>query len=275
MVAAGVEPRYETVDGLRLRYVRKGHGSPVVLVHGIGSSIYTWKDVLPLLAAHHDVIALDLPGAGDSAVPARYDSEQAVRSVTGLMDRLGVARASLVGNSLGGAIAVVIAARHPERVDRLVLIDAAGYNFAPKDRPWLLRCAGAVPGALAEALPMRPLVTLALKQVFHDDRLVSPARVAEYVAPLRRPGAAAAVRQLLLSQDALGFPEIVRSVQAPTLVVWGRYDAWIPSRDAERFAADIRGARVVLLESGHMPEEERPQETAALIEGFITAAARR
>ena len=216
MVAAGAPPRYETIDGLRLRYVRKGHGLPLVLLHGIGSSIYTWKDTLPLLAAHHDVIAMDLPGFGDSGVPEHPTGETATRSVVGLMDRLGIARASIVGNSLGGAIAVAIAARAPARVDRLILIDAAGYNFALADRPFVLRLAAGVPAPLAEVLP--------LCQVFHDDRLVTPERLAEYLAPLRRPGAAAAVRAVLLGTDDLGFPEVVRSVHAPTLVIWGERD---------------------------------------------------
>ena len=122
---------------------------------------------------------------------------------------------------------------------------------------------------VAEALPLRPLVTLSLRQVFHDDRLVTPERVAEYVAPLRRPGATAAVRGILLDTDALGFPGIVHSVRAPTLILWGRYDEWIPVRDADRFAADIPGARVALMDAGHMPQEERPAETAALIEDFL------
>jgi pimeloyl-ACP methyl ester carboxylesterase len=229
--------------------------------------------VLPALAARHDVVAVDLPGFGDSAVPERFNSEQAVRTVVVLMDRLGITRASLVGNSMGGAIAVVIAARTPERVDRLVLVDAAGYNFKPADRPWILRLVAAVPAGVAEALPLRRVVTLALRQVFHDRSLVTAERVAEYVAPLRRPGAVAVVRQILLSEDAMGFPEVVRGVHAPTLVVWGRYDAWVDPRDAERFAADIRGARVVLVESGHMPQEERPAETAALISDFLDAQA--
>jgi pimeloyl-ACP methyl ester carboxylesterase len=122
---------------------------------------------------------------------------------------------------------------------------------------------------VAEALPLRPLVTLSLRQVFHDDRLVTRDRVAEYVAPLRRPGAAAAVRALLLDTSGLGFPGIVRGVRSQTLIVWGRYDAWIPVRDVDRFTADIPGARVALLDAGHMPQEERPAETAALIEAFL------
>jgi pimeloyl-ACP methyl ester carboxylesterase len=269
MVAAGLTPRYETIDGLRIRYVRSGKGSPVLLLHGIASSIYTWKDVLPTLAARHDVIAMDLPGFGDSAVSERPSGELNVRTVISLMDRLGIARASIVGNSLGGAIAVAVDARVPARVDRLVLIDAAGYNFKPADRPPILRFAAAVPPRIAAALPIRPMVTLALRQVFHDHRLVTPERVAAYVEPLRRPGAAAALNRLLLATDDLGFPEVIRSVHAPTLVVWGRYDTWIPVRDAARFAADIPGAQVVLVDAGHMPQEERPAETAALVARFL------
>jgi pimeloyl-ACP methyl ester carboxylesterase len=271
MAAAGVEPRYETVDGLRLRYVRKGNGPPVLLLHGIASSLYTWKDVLPALAARHDVIAVDLPGFGDSAVPSHASGDLIVRSVVGLMDRLGIARASIVGNSLGGAIAIAIAARLPDRVDGVVLIDAAGYNFARADRPLLLRMAGGIPAPVLAALPVRPLVSLGLRQVFHDDRLVTREKVAEYVAPLRRPGASAALHALLLGTADLGFPEVIRGLRAPTLIVWGRYDTWIPLRDAQRFAADIPGARVAVVEAGHMPQEERPGETAALIEEFLSA----
>jgi len=271
MAPAGVEPRYETIDGLRIRYVRKGAGAPVLLLHGISSSIYTWKDVLPALAAHHDALAMDFPGFGDSAVPRPASGERLLRSVVGLMDRLGIARASIVGNSLGGAIAVALAAQLPDRVDRIVLVDPAGYNFAPADRPFVLRLAAAVPAPVLEVLPIRPLVTVGLRQVFHDDSLVTADKVAEYVAPLRRPGAAAALRELLLGTDDLHFPGVIRGVRAPTLIVWGRHDTWIPPRDAQRFAADIPGARVVMVETGHMPQEERPAETAALVEEFLKA----
>ena len=129
--------------------------------------------------------------------------------------------------------------------------------------------AAGVPAVMANALPLRPMVALSLRQVFHDDRLVTPDRVAEYVAPLRRPGAIGVLRALLLTADGLGFPGVVRQVRAPTLIVWGRYDAWIPVRDASRFASDMPGARVALVEAGHMPQEERPAETAALIEAFL------
>jgi pimeloyl-ACP methyl ester carboxylesterase len=271
MTGAGVEPRFVSVEGSRLRYVRRGSGPPVVLLHGLASSIYTWKDVLPVLAVAHDVIAIDMPGFGGSEVPASVDGPSMARSVLGALDALGVARASFVGNSLGGAFSVAIAASQPSRVDRLVLIDAAGYNFDPRDRPWVLRVAGGAPGRIADSLPLRPMVRLSLRQVFHDDSMVTPDRVDEYVAPLLRPGARAPVRRVLAAGGGRGFPGIIRSVRAPTLVIWGRYDEWIPLRDASRFASDIPGARVVVVEAGHMPQEERPAETAKLIAEFLAA----
>ena len=267
---AGLEPRFLEVDGLRLRYVRAGSGPPVVLLHGLASSIYTWKDVLPALAERHDVVALDLPGFGGSDIPDRPSIELYVRAVAGAMDRLGLPRASIAGNSLGGAVAVAVAAAHPERVDRLVLVDAAGYNFRPEDRPGVLRAVAWGPEPLIGVAPLRALVELGLRQVFHDDGLVTPQRVAEYLAPLRRPGAARYVRRLLTA-EVESFPEVIGRVRAPTLVLWGRHDAWIPVGDAWRFAADIRGARARVLEAGHMPQEEKPAETAAAILDFLAS----
>ena len=135
----GLEARYETVDGHRLRYVRAGHGPAVVLVHGFGSSLYAWKDVIPGLARDHEVVALDLPGFGLSDQPADLSVDALPRAVLGLMDRLSIARAALVGNSLGGGVCAMAAGAHPDRVSALVLVDAAGYNLGPSERPAIVR----------------------------------------------------------------------------------------------------------------------------------------
>lgn len=272
MAEAGLEPRFQTVDGVRLRYVRAGTGPAVVLLHGFASSIVTWRDVMPALARDHDVIALDFPGFGGSEIREGLPPSAYPGLVAGLMEGLGLPRASLVGNSLGAGVAVVVAARHPQRVDRLVLIDSVGYNLASADRPWLLRVAGRKPVArLVEALPLRrPLVTLALRQIFDDDRLVTRERIDEYVAPLLRPGAVAAAQALLASGDDLGLPAVVAQVRAPTLVLWGRDDQWIPAEQADRFLAAIPGSRKVVIERcGHMPQEERPAEVSRLLEEFL------
>jgi pimeloyl-ACP methyl ester carboxylesterase len=270
MRQAGVTPRSVQAGGLRIRYARRGSGPPVFLVHGFGSSIYTWAEVIPLLARDHDVIAVDLPGFGGSDVPAHFDREVSAELLSRVMDGLAVPRASFAGNSLGGALSAVTAARHPERVDRLVLIDAAGYNLAPADRPRMLRIVAAVPGWIQRLWPQRPVLRMGLKQVFFDDALVTDDKVEEYLAPMARPGARAASRALLKAGETFGLPAALKGVHAPTLVIWGANDVWVPPHDADKFVRDIPGARKVLIANcGHVPQEEKPGEVAALIEDFL------
>lgn len=275
----GLEPRVATVDGLHLRYVRSGAGPQVILIHGFASSIYTWKEVVPELARDHDVVALDLPGFGGSDQPSDLAFGMLPRSVLGLMDALGIPRATLVGNSLGGATALAVALDHRERVQNLVLVDSAGYNLASADRPFFVRLAGSRAGRLLERLPLRRLlVRLALRQVFHDDSLVTPERVEEYLAPMARPGALASLRSLNASGDDLAAPFAARiqDVAAPALIVWGSDDRWIPLDQGRRLEGAIRGSRLVVIpECGHMPQEEKPQAFLTVVRPFLAAAAPR
>lgn len=271
--AAGLEARFETLSGLRVRYVRAGDGPAVVLLHGFASSIFTWKDVMPGLARSRTVVALDFPGFGESEQPPDLEFGIYPEVVLGLLDRLGVARATLAGNSMGGAVATALAARHPERVAALVLIDSAGFDHAESERPLLLRLLTTQAGkALFERLPVRGRVLrLGLRQVFHDPTLVTEERFNEYLAPLLRPGATASLVSLLTSRGAA--PGMVASlapgVKAPTLVLWGRDDGWIPVAQADRVVAAIPGARKVVLEAcGHVPQEERPQDVLRWLKEF-------
>jgi pimeloyl-ACP methyl ester carboxylesterase len=247
-----------------------------VLVHGFASSIYTWKDVLPALAQTHDVVALDLPGFGGSDIPRPLAGTIYPAVVFSVMDRLAIDRAALVGNSLGGSVAVAMAAERPERVTALVLIDSAGFNFGSGDRPPLLRLIAA-PGvgpALEKVPVRRRLVAAGLAQVFHDDTLVTAERVDEYAVPMMRPGAAQAAADLLGSQGP-PFPPVAARVRAPTLVIWGREDSWIPVAHAERFTSAIPGSTAVILDAcGHVPQEEKPAEVSALIARFLAPAPR-
>lgn len=271
MARAGVAPRYADAAGWRVRYVRAGQGPPLVLLHGFASSMYTWSEVLPALAREHDVVALDFPGHGGSEVRPELSADDWVRVAGALADGLGLGRFDLVGHSLGGAVACVTTAQRPAQVRRLALIDAAGFNLAPGERPALLRVLGAVPARVFEWLPLRrPAIRLGLRQVFHDDARLTPERVDEYVAPLIRPGASAAVRSLLGSRDRLGVPALVGEIRAPTLVLWGRHDRWIDVSQADRFVSAIPGSRKVVLEDcGHMPQEERPARVAELLREFF------
>jgi pimeloyl-ACP methyl ester carboxylesterase len=273
LVAAGLTARYETIDGKRLRYVRTGSGPSVVLVHGLLSSLYTWKDVVPALAATHDVVALDLPGFGLSDQPADLGLADFPRAVLGLMDRLGIEKSALVGNSMGGATVALLAAEQPERVTALVLVDAAGFNLGPTERPAMITFAMSPAGALVAALPGKRLVVeSSLRQVFHDDSRVTPERVSEYLAALSRPGTFPSIRSLGASfgDRTRLVSEALPRIQAPTLVLWGDDDRWIPLAHADLFVAAIPGSRKVVIPAcGHVPQEERPEEVARQLREFL------
>ena len=264
---ASLEARYETVDGHRLRYVRAGAGPAVVLVHGFGSSLYTWKDVIPALAARHDVVALDLPGFGQSDQPADLSFEDFPRAVLGLMDALGIERAALVGNSMGGATAAVVAAEHPERVSALVLIDAAGFNLGPS------RAAGHgepcdVPRRLAPRASCPASASwwrrrCARSSTTRPTSLPSASR--STWPPSSRPGtlpAHALARRLARGPAGTSSRGRCRASGRRTLVLWGGDDRWIPLAHADRFVAAIPGSRkVVIPDCGHVPQEEKPRRS--------------
>jgi len=268
-----LRPQYDTVAGHKVRYVRMGQGPPLVLLHGFASSIYSWSELIPELAKQHTVVALDFPGFGGSEVPPHLSREDFPPVVTGLLDRLRLSRASLVGNSMGGAVAAAVAARQPDRVDRLVLVDSAGF-IQRSQGPWILRVAGTRLGSsVLEGLPVRRRLTVsALHQVFADPSRVTPEKVDEYLAPLIRPGVARAMASLLAGADDSDFPALARQIRAPTLVLWGDKDAWIPVAQADLFVAAIPGARkVVLAGCGHVPQEECPDRVVQLVTGFLSA----
>ncbi len=166
-----------------------------------------------------------------------------------------------------------VAAERPERVERLVLVDAAGFNLQEKKRPWPLRLVGSAPvAALLDRMPLRRLlVEASLRQVFFDDALVTGERIDEYLEPVLRPEAARAIRSLLASRSL--HPDVVQRAPAPDhrpdphrLGARGPMD---PGDGCRPLPAALPGSRVVVLDRcGHMPQEERPAEVARLIADF-------
>jgi len=263
------------VGGETLRFVRLGSGPPLALVHGLGSSIYTWSAVLRPLAETHEVVALDLPGFGGSGRPPDLSFYRLRRAVEGLLESLGLDRVTLVGNSLGGAVALSIAASRTDLVSRLVLIDSAGFG-GPEAIPPLVRWAASGPGAFLERFGAfrRLYVWAALTQVFDDSDRVTPERIDEYLAPLQRPGTVQSLRSLLAQspEDWRRLQDAIGRVSVPTLILWGAEDAWLPPAHAARFERAIPGSRAIVLAGcGHLPQEECPAEVLELLRSFSAA----
>ena len=262
------------VDGVRLRVHEGGvPGAPtVVLLHCFGLHMKVWRDLLPHLEDRFHVVAYDAIGHGKSAMPARRSTLALhARLAVGLLDALGIERASLVGNSMGGGVALHAALAAPERVWALVLVDGVGlrdaqwfvplWPFASGDdvasgAPWTWRTAM----ALAHEKPS-PLV----------DEILDDVLATRGDEGARRN--ARAMHTVVADIFRTDLSARLADVRAPTLVVHGRHDRLVSVDHAERLAAGIRGARLHVFEDlGHLPEAEDPAQVASVVVPFLAAS---
>ncbi|UMP00008.1 alpha/beta fold hydrolase [Amycolatopsis sp. EV170708-02-1] len=252
-------------------------GPPVVLLHGYLTSALTWRDIHPVLAETHRVIAVDLPGCGRSPAPSRSDwtAGRAADLIAGLFDALGLSTAAVVGSQMGGSLAAWFATRHPRRVSRLVVM-AAGALGESSANLTLYR-ALATPGLgslLARLFPYRAFTRLWAAAHGPDHRLdPGPTRI--YHEQFRRHGQAMTRFGLGVrlsygaSYDALARP--LTALGIPTLLLFGDADRLVPPSTGERFASLIPGSRLILLPGcGDFPQEEAPVVVAATIKEFLT-----
>jgi pimeloyl-ACP methyl ester carboxylesterase len=252
----------------------EGEGDPLVLVHGAGTSGAIWRRTMPLLAGERRVVAPDLPGYGGSpaAGPGFALEEVSDRLAAGLADAGVPAPYDLVGHSMGGAIAILLAARHPERVRRLILVAPAGLAALPRVAAGFLG-AVAAPFAAARRTVATPLAgnalvrRLALAGVARDGARV-PAEHARAV--LASSAGATRIGPGLASAAAADLRHALADVRAPLGLVWGEHDPVIPPRRIDV----IRGARpdvalAVVPDTAHAPMLERPEAFCAALEGVL------
>jgi pimeloyl-ACP methyl ester carboxylesterase len=254
---------------------------PLVLVHGTGASLHTWEGWAAALQARRRVITFDLPGFGltgpfgGAYSGARYHGQTYARFVLDLMDALKVPRFVIGGNSLGGEVAWRTAVLAPDRVARLVLVDAAGPPFVPESAPIGFRIARLpMVNRLAEHFLPRPLVALSVANVYGDPARVTPALVDRYFELTLREGNRRALGELFGNVVPGEHAALIGRVTQPTLVLWGGRDRLIPPATAQAFVAAIRGARLVTFDDlGHVPQEEDPARTVAPVVAFLDAPA--
>ncbi len=263
-----------TIAGTRLHVRDSGprDAPAVIFIHGFGSSLHTWETWATALAADHRVIRFDLPGSGLSSPDATgdYSDIRSMQIVAALMDALGVRRASLVGNSIGGRIAWRFAATQPDRVDKLVLVSpdgfaSPGFEYGRKPR------VPAVLGLMRYALP-KSLLRMNLEPAYADPGKLTDAATTRYHDLLLAPGARAA-QIARMSQTVLEDPvPYLRRIRAPTLLLWGEKDAMIPFANSADYLAAIPNVRLVALPgAGHVPQEEIPEASLVPLRAFLDA----
>jgi pimeloyl-ACP methyl ester carboxylesterase len=260
-----------TVFGFKLHYLEAGRGAPVVLLHGLGGDGSRWTPNIEPLAKDFHVFALDQIGFGESDKPlANYHTGMLAEFLVGFLKAVGVQKASLVGNSMGAAVALYTAAKFPAAVDRIVLADGGGFR-APSAR-------GASP-ATPDALHRRQIQNGVTREetreffriLFHDKSLVTDRMVDDQLAMRLRSAFTISKIQEAGEKGLGSLAEAdVRGVKAPTLIVWGKYDELADPAGADRLAAAIPGSKKVIIDNcGHMPQLEKAAEFNALVRDFL------
>lgn len=269
-----------TVAGRRVRCRVSGDGPPVVLLHGIGRTLDDFADQHQGLARDHRVVSMDLPGHGGSApLDGPHTLPALALSVAEVLDAVGVTGpARLVGNSLGGALAMRVAVDDPTRAASLVLVNSAGFG---KEVTFALRLL-ALPFARLLLRPHPGIAWRTERAIFHDPAYVTEARVATALAAARQPHAARVMLELVRGLGTWrGVSErwraelldAVAALGLPTLVVWGERDLILPVRHLANARARFPQARTHLFaECGHMPQIEQAAEFEALVRRFWSEA---
>lgn len=253
----------------------------MLLIHGLGRSLDDWHATMTDLARDHEVIALDLLGSGHTDKPdVPYTLPGLARFILAFMDALDLPHATLVGNSMGAAIALHVAIRAPGRVTRLVLVSPIGFG---REVTWALRLTS-LPGLGELIASPGPLgARLTLSSILHDQRLVTPARLEQELRLAQIPGAS---RQFLrLTRMMIGplgvrqawrtaMLEGLRTIRMPVLAVWGREDRILPVAHLEALTQALPQAQTVVLPTcGHCPQFEQPEVLNAALRDFLAETA--
>lgn len=275
-VTPGARDHLVKIDGINYHYAEYGtRGKDVVLLHGFGSSSYTWEKVAPkLMREGFHVWALDMKGFGWSEKPVnvKYDPFTLMEDVNSWMEKLNLTKVTFAGNSLGGAVAVLLAIEHPDKINRLILVDAGGY---PMEKPTIIKMAGIPFSAESvSCLYGRWVIKWNLGEVFYDRKKITKEQVEAYYNRMRTKGHIDSQVQLcrtLNFNDFRKYIDRIRDLEFKTLIIWGREDAWISLKSVGyRFRQDLKNSKLVVIpECGHIPQEEKPAVTARYMIDFL------
>ncbi|MDQ6733122.1 MAG: alpha/beta hydrolase [Nitrospirota bacterium] len=265
------------VEGNRIAYTESGDGSPVILVHGFGGSMWQWE-YQQSLSTSYRVITLDVLGAGLSDKPdIDYTPTQLVGFMRNFVDALQIPQASFVGNSMGAGIVIGMALTYPDRVDKIVLIDGLPDHVREKvSSPSLRRALGPWPPLwvvkLGNWLAGRGTTKHVLSEMVYNDQLLTPAVIDRSNRNRQRPGLfpplRATVNNLPLWEN--GFAKRIGEIRQPTLILWGEKDAVFPPLVGEELHRTIAGSRFSLIpNAGHIAMWERPDVVNPFLLDFL------
>jgi pimeloyl-ACP methyl ester carboxylesterase len=266
------------MSAIELYYETYGSGDPVIFLHGLGASIYTWRHVKAPLEGNYQLFLFDLKGFGRSPKPRdnRYSVQDQADLIYQFVLEHNLNNLTVVGNSYGGAVslllAIMLCEKDPGRLSKLILLDSGGYN---ESLPWYLHLLRIpVLGWLVVHLsPSKLLARTVLKYCYYNDHLITDEQVAAYAAPLKTSGGKYGLLTASKQVIPKNIDKVVErypSISVPTLIIWGDKDKVIPLKIGEKLDAAIPCSKLTTVaDTGHVPQEETPTPTIELIKDFL------
>ena len=267
--------RFVEIDGMQVHYRIEGKGMPILLVHGTGSSLHTWNDWTLKLKENYQVIRMDLPAFGLTGPnkSGDYSIEKYTQFLEEFVAQMKLDSMILAGNSLGGNIAWNYASKNPEKVQKLILVDASGLP-TNKPQPWIFKMAKTpVLSNLFLYITPKSIIEDNIKQVYEDDTKITDALITRFHDFTLREGN----RKAFIDRAKIDFTlseaskkERLQNLQTSTLLIWGAKDTWIPLENGKRMDALLPNSKLVVLQnSGHVPMEENPIESLKVLNEFL------
>ncbi|MCK8520360.1 alpha/beta hydrolase [Aquimarina sp. D1M17] len=263
--------KFMSLHGMQVHYRDEGKGTPIVLLHGTGSSLHTWDAWTNELSKKYRVIRMDLPGFGLTGPNSQgeYSINTYTNFVKDFIYELQIDNFYLVGNSLGGNIAWNFTSAYPTKIKKLILIDASGYP-GRKETPWVFKLARTpVINSIVRYVTPKTIVRKNLEQVYFDDSKVTSILIERYYELTLREDN----RQAFIDRAKTSFinnTDKLKNIQTKTLVLWGNEDYWIPKTHAYSFVNDMPNAELFIINNvGHVPMEENPDESLKPLLRFL------
>jgi len=273
-----IAPKYATspssfieVKGIKIHYRDQGQGYPIVLIHGTGASLHTWDAWTEELIKTYRVIRLDLPAYGLTGKDQqkRYSSLDYVNFLDAFLDKLGIEKFHLGGNSLGGLVSWLYASYHDQKVNKLLLLNPSGFPF--DSTPMVIKLAKTpILNFFIRYITPKSFVKKNLKEVYYNDDLITNETIDRYYdLTLFEGNREAFIDRSFIERE--NYTDRLSLIQSPALVLWGENDEWIPVEDSKKFKAHLNNIKIVIMpKTGHIPMEERPKESVAIALDFLS-----
>src|SRR6266851_4029444 len=263
---------------IKLNHEIYGQGDPLLCIHGFGASLYSWRNFIGPLAKDYQLILIDLKGCGKSPKPR--DTKYSTRDHADLLYQFilehDLWNLTLIGNSFGGALSLLLSlmladADEAARLKSLILIDAGAYKgYIPA---YLKLLSVPLLNLGVYLIPSRAAVLAILRKAYYDPSKITEEQIAAYTAPIAAPGGKHALRETGRQLVPANFDELIKrykDIKVTTLIIWGRQDRIVPLKVGELLNRDIANSTLKIFEAcGHAPQEEKPEETVALVVDFL------